>query len=71
MTWLELVNFNKKLGGGCIFDLGCYPVSFSLLIASLLKNVNHKKFEIRNIKKKIGPTGVDIDAECELFFENN
>ena len=63
--------FNKKLGGGCIFDLGCYPASFSLLIASLIKNVNHKKFEISNIKKKIGPTGVDIDAECELFFENN
>jgi len=61
--------FNKKLGGGCILDLGCYPVSFSLLIASLLKNINHKKFEISNIKKKIGPTGVDIDAECELFFE--
>ena len=63
--------FNKKLGGGCILDLGCYPVSFSLLIASLLKNVNHKKFEINNIKKKIGSTGVDIDAECELFFEGN
>ena len=61
--------FNKKLGGGCILDLGCYPASFSLLIASLVKNVNHKKFMISNIKKKIGPTGVDIDAECELFFD--
>ncbi len=61
--------FNKKLGGGCILDLGCYPASFSLLIASLIKDVDHKKFEISNIKKKIGPTGVDIDAECELFFE--
>jgi len=61
--------FDKKLGGGCILDLGCYPASFSLLIASLMENVNHKKFEISNIKKKIGSTGVDIDAECELFFE--
>ena len=34
-----------------------------------MENVNHKKFEISNIKKKIGSTGVDIDAECELFFE--
>ena len=63
--------FDKKLGGGCILDLGCYPASFSLLIASLMENVNHKKFEISNIKKKIGSTGVDIDAECELFFEGN
>ena len=61
--------FDKKLGGGCILDLGCYPASFSLLIASLMENVNHKKFEISNIKKKIGSTGVDIDAECELFFD--
>ena len=22
--------FNKELGGGCILDLGCYPISFSL-----------------------------------------
>ena len=35
----------------------------------MVKNVNHKKFKISNIKKKIGPTGVDIDAECELFFD--
>ena len=25
--------FNMALGGGCILDLGCYPSSFSLLIA--------------------------------------
>ena len=61
--------FNKKLGGGCILDLGCYPSSFSLLIASLIKNVDHKKFEMKNVKKKIGQTGVEIDAECELHFD--
>ena len=27
--------FNKNLGGGAILDLGCYPSSMSLLIASL------------------------------------
>ena len=26
--------FNKKLGGGAILDLGCYPSSMSILIAS-------------------------------------
>ena len=61
--------FNKELGGGCILDLGCYPTSFSLLIASLIKNFNYKKFKIINIKKKISSVGVEIDAECELLFE--
>ncbi len=62
--------FNKALGGGCILDLGCYPTSFSLLIASLIKNFNHKKFKIINIKKKITSIGVEVDAECELLFED-
>ena len=61
--------FNKKLGGGCILDLGCYTTSFSLLIASLIKHINYKNFKLRNIKKKIGSTGVDISAEGELIFK--
>ena len=61
--------FNKRLGGGCILDLGCYPISFSLLVASQIENINYKRFKINNVKKKIGSTGVDIDSECELFFE--
>ena len=28
--------YNKELGGGAILDVGCYPVSFSILIASLI-----------------------------------
>ena len=61
--------FNKKLGGGCILDLGCYTTSFSLLIASLIKNINYKNFKLKNVKKKFGSTGVEIDAEGELIFE--
>ena len=61
--------FNKELGGGCILDLGCYTTSFSLLIASLVKNINYKNFKLKNVKKKIGSTGVEIDAEGELIFE--
>ena len=61
--------FNKKLGGGCILDLGCYTTSFSFLIASLVKNINYKNVELKNVKKKIGTTGVEIDAEGELIFE--
>ena len=61
--------FDKKLGGGCILDLGCYTTSFSLLIASLVKNINYRNFKLNNVKKKIGSTGVEIDAEGELIFE--
>ena len=61
--------FNKELGGGCILDLGCYTTSFSLLIASLIKNIDYKNFKLINIKKKIGSTGIDIHAEGDLIFK--
>ena len=61
--------FNKELGGGCILDLGCYTTSFSLLIASLVKNIKYKNFILKNVKKKIGSTGIDIHAEGDLIFE--
>ena len=47
--------FNKKLGGGSILDLGCYPVSFSLLIASLIPNINLEKIKLVSKKNDIGP----------------
>ena len=37
--------YNKELGGGAILDLGCYPVSMSILIASLIP-----KFDFNKIK---------------------
>ena len=61
--------YNRELGGGCILDLGCYPSSFSLLIASLIKNFNYKNIKVINVKKKVSSIGVDTDAECELLFE--
>lgn len=63
--------FNKKLGGGAILDLGCYPVSFSTLIASQISKIDHNKVEVLNIKKEIGSTDVDLDSCMELRFENN
>jgi predicted dehydrogenase len=62
--------FNKKLGGGCILDLGCYTTSFSLLIAALSKNGDYKKFKLTNVNKTIGETGVDVDSEGLILFEN-
>ena len=61
--------FNKNSGGGCILDLGCYPVSLSVLIASLIDGVNYKKFKLKNIKKEINFTKVDIDAELKICFD--
>ena len=63
--------YNKNLGGGAILDLGCYPVSFSTLIASLISKIDYSKVRVLNKKKEIGSTGVDIDSYAELNFENN
>ena len=61
--------FDKTLGGGCILDLGCYPISFSLLIGSLITKLSKQDIKISNINKEIGETNVDIDSHAELFFE--
>ena len=37
--------FSKKLGGGSILDLGCYPVSFSCLIASIISKIDYDKIK--------------------------
>ena len=63
--------YNKKLGGGAILDLGCYPTSISILIASLIKNIDHKKINILNKIKLIGSSEVDIDSSAEILFDNN
>jgi len=61
--------FNKELAGGCILDLGCYTSSFSLLIASILENINHKNFNILNVKKEMGETKIDIESDAVISFE--
>ncbi len=62
--------FNKEMGGGCILDLGCYPVSFSTRIA-LLKKININNIEYLNKKISLGPTGVEVDAHLTLKFDND
>ena len=65
---IENRKFNKKLGGGCILDLGCYPSSLSLLVGSITKKKNLQNLKLAKIKREIGETGVDIDAFGELNF---
>jgi predicted dehydrogenase len=62
--------FKKELGGGSIYDLGCYTTSFSLLINSILNKNTKNNFIISDIIREIGETGVDINSSAKLNFEN-
>ena len=63
--------YNKKMGGGAILDLGCYPVSFSSLIAGIKSDNSFNKIDIYNKKTQVGSTGVDLDSYADLKFNNN
>ena len=57
--------FNKKLGGGAILDIGCYPMSF----ISLFSN-NNNEIKFQNIKGEICETNVDIAASAEILVND-
>ena len=59
---------NPNLGGGAILDVGCYPVSFSILLANL-KKTNVPEPEILNVSGSICKTNVDEIAYASLVFE--
>ena len=63
--------YNKSLGGGAILDLGCYTVSVSILVASLISKIDFNNIRLINKKKEYASTGVDIDSYTEIKFENN
>ncbi len=62
--------FNKKLGGGSILDLGCYPVSMSNLIANITNEKKDIVPEIKNINGTIYKSEIDLNAKAELFYNN-
>ena len=62
--------YSKELGGGSILDLGCYPVSFSCLIASIISEIDYDKIKILDKKKEISSTGVDINSSLNIKFDN-
>ncbi len=57
--------YNKELGGGSIFDLGCYPISFFMLFAKL-----QEKIFISNKKLNYAKSGVDDEATATLNYDN-
>ena len=56
--------FNPKLGGGAIYDLGCYPISFAMLFS---KKPNSIKIE--NKKINFADSKVDDDAKATLICD--
>lgn len=61
--------YEKKLGGGCIYDIGIYPISFSSFINKILINKNN---EIKIIKSKgiIKKDGIEVEAIGTFLFNN-
>ena len=57
--------FNKKLGGGAILDVGCYPMSF---ISLFLDNEN--KIVFNEIDGEIYHTNVDIAASANITIND-
>ena len=62
--------FNKSLGGGAIFDLGCYPISFAMLFSKNPSSIKITKKELKYSESK-----VDEDAKatiiCDETYECN
>ena len=62
--------FNKKLGGGSILDLGCYPVSLSMLVASTISKIDCEKIRVVDKIKEMGSSKVDVNSHARIEFEN-
>ena len=57
--------FNKTLGGGVIFDLGCYPLSFFMLLTK-----NPEKIVLKSKTLNYSKSEVDDDATAILDYDN-
>ena len=55
----------RKMGGGCIFDLGCYTLSF----LQLLTNLENVKILNKNLYN--GSKSVEIDAKIKISLDDN
>ena len=62
--------FDPKLGGGAILDVGCYPVSFSSLIANIKKEDRLIEPEILDVSGTLCSTGVEECAYATLKFND-
>ncbi len=58
--------FNKNLGGGAIFDLGCYPISFAMLFSK-----NPANIKIHNKELEFSNSNVDDEAKATLLCDES
>ena len=63
--------FNLEMGGGAILDVGCYPLSFSNLIANIDNEKENINPELINVSGSLCETGVDDIAYATLIYKNN
>ncbi len=69
---LESLKLNKKLGGGGILDVGCYPVSMARLLAGAALGKDFEQpLEVSGMAHLGGQSGVDEYATALLKFEND
>jgi predicted dehydrogenase len=54
---------DPEMGGGCLWDVGCYPISFSRLVAAA------EPIEVFGWRK-LGPTGIDEVFAGQMRFGN-
>ena len=63
--------FSKKFGGGALNDIGCYPVSFAVLIARLFKDKSKDtSYNILNVQTKNNFRGTDDEGNLKINFTN-
>ena len=64
--------FDPKLGGGAILDVGCYPVSFSSLIANIKEKEDGRLVEpeFMDVSGLLCSTGVEERAYATLKFSD-
>jgi len=66
---LEGLKLNKKLGGGGILDVGCYPVSISRLMAGAALGKDFEEpLEVQGMAHIGGESGVDEYTAATLRF---
>jgi xylose dehydrogenase (NAD/NADP) len=55
------VRFDPSMGGGCLWDVGCYPIGYSFLVAGTtpIEVFGHQV---------TGPTGIDLLYAGQLLF---
>ena len=62
--------FNKKLGGGVILDHGCYTTSMSLLVASLIDNIDMTNYKLTDIQTDYLYSDIDVHSFAKINFDN-